>query len=231
MLIKDYIESVKKCHPCQILSQKMRAHLVPMFLVITVGPFTKWGIDDTTFQPPSSRGHRYIIVAIDYFTKWVEAMPKFKYDGETTTLFLFNKIIERFDVSKEIVTNHGSHFQNKMMSDLTSNLGLRKEHSSLYYPQVNDQVEAVNNSLKTILHRTINSAKSNWHLMLYSTLWAYQKSVKTATRFSPFQLVYELEVVLPIECQIPSLKLAVQLLPDTSPLEELLLYIEQLDEK
>jgi transposase InsO family protein len=97
------------------------------------------------------------------------------------------------------------------MSELTSNLGLRQEHSSPYYPQVNGQVEAVNKSLKTILQRTINSAKSNWHLMLYSTLWAYRTSVKTATSFSPFQLVYGLEAVLPIECQIPSLKLAVQL--------------------
>jgi hypothetical protein len=66
--------------------------------------------------------------------------------------------------------------------------------------------------------------------MLYSTLWAYQTSVKTATGFSPFQLVYGLEAVLPIECQIPSLKLVVQLLPDTSPLEEQLVHLEKLDE-
>jgi hypothetical protein len=67
--------------------------------------------------------------------------------------------------------------------------------------------------------------------MLYSALWAYRTSVKTATNFSPFQLVYGLEAVLPIECQIPSLKLAVQLLPDTSLLEERLLHLEQLDEQ
>jgi hypothetical protein len=61
-----------------------------MFPVITVGPFTKWGIDYTTCNPPSARGHRYIIVAVGYFTKWVEAMPTFKDDGETAALFLFN---------------------------------------------------------------------------------------------------------------------------------------------
>jgi hypothetical protein len=88
---------------------------------------------------------------------------------------------------------------------------------------VNDQVEAVNKSLKTILHRMINFAKSNWHLMVYSSLWAYRISVNTATSFSPFQLIYRLEAVLPIECNIPSLKLAVELLSDTSPLEELIL--------
>jgi hypothetical protein len=94
-LIKDCIESIKKCHPCQVFSRKMRAHPAHMFPVITVGPFIKWGIDYTTCNPPSARGHHYIIVVVDYFTKWVEAMPTFKDDGETATLFLFNQIIAR----------------------------------------------------------------------------------------------------------------------------------------
>ena len=63
--------------------------------------------------------------------------------------------------------------------------------------------------------------------MLYLALWAYRTPIKNTTRFSPFQLVYGLEAILPIECQILSLKLAVQLLPDTSPLEERLVYLEQ----
>jgi transposase InsO family protein len=88
---------------------------------------------------------------IYYITKWVEAVPMFKDDGETSTLFLFNQIISRFNVPREIVTNHGSQFQNKMMSKLTSNLGLRQEHSSPYYPQANAQVEYVNKSLNIIL--------------------------------------------------------------------------------
>jgi hypothetical protein len=110
-LIKYCIETVKKCHPCHIFSQKMRAHPAPMFPVITVGPFTKWGIDYTICNPTSKREHHYIIVAIDYFMKWVEAMPTFKDDGETATLFLLNQIIARFGIPREIVTDHGSHFQ------------------------------------------------------------------------------------------------------------------------
>jgi hypothetical protein len=89
-LIKDCVESFKKCHLCQIFSQKMRADPTPMFPIITVGPFTKWGFDYTTCNPPSARGHRYIIVAVDCFTNWVKSVPTFKDDGETTTLFLFN---------------------------------------------------------------------------------------------------------------------------------------------
>jgi transposase InsO family protein len=153
-------------------------------------------------------------------------MPTFKNDGEIVNLFIFNQIVARFDIPKEIFTDHGSHFQKKMMTELKSKLGLRKEHSSPYYPQENGQVEVVNKSLKTILQRTINSAKSNWHLMLYSALWAYRTSVNTATGFSHFQLIYKLESVLSIECQILSLNLEGELLPDTSPLEERLLYIK-----
>ena len=116
------------------------------------------------------------------------------------------------------------------MTELTTQLGLRQDSSSPYYPQSNGQVEAVNKVLITMLQRTVNIHKSNWHLMLFPALWAYRTSVKDATGFTPFQLVYGLEATLPVECEIPSLKLAVELLPNTTPVEERLLYLERLDE-
>ena len=67
--------------------------------------------------------------------------------------------------------------------------------------------------------------------MLYPSLWAYRTTVKTATGFSPYQLVHGVESIFSVECEIPSLKLAIELLPDTSPLEERLFHLEQLDEK
>ena len=89
----------------------------------------------------------------------------------------------------------------------------------------------MNKSVKTILQRTIDKNRSNWHIMLYPTLWAYRILVKTATGFTPFQLVYELESIFPIECEISSLKLAVELLRETSILEECLVHLEHLDEQ
>ena len=90
-------------------------------------------------------------MAVDYFTKWAEAMPIVKSDGETTAHFVFNHIITWFGISKELVTDHGSHFQNCMMEELASKLGYKQENSSSYYPQANGQVEVVNKSLKSIL--------------------------------------------------------------------------------
>lgn len=88
------------------------------------------------------------------------------------------------------------------MTEITTQLGLRHDSSTPYYPQANGQVEAVNKVLVTMLQRTVGMHKSNWHLMLFSTLWAYRTSLKDATGFTPFQLVYGLEATLPIECEI-----------------------------
>ena len=88
-------------------------------------------------KPTSPRGHGYIIEAVDYFTKWAEAMPTYAEDGKTSALFLFNHIIARFGVPQSIVTHHRSHFCNQMMEKLSSKLGFLHENSTPYYPQAN----------------------------------------------------------------------------------------------
>ena len=114
------------------------------------------------------------------------------------------------------MTDHGSHFQNKMMVELSAKLGYRHVNCTPYYPKANGHVEAINKVPKKILQRVVGQAKSNWHLQLFSALWAYRTTVKTSTGFTPLQLVYTLEATLPIECDIPSLKLDVELLPNTT---------------
>ena len=94
-IFKDCVEAVKRCHPCQLYTKKMRLQPAPLFPVVSVGPFMKWGIDYVTCNPVSARGHKYINVVVDYFTKWAEAMPTFKDNGETATFFVFNQIIAR----------------------------------------------------------------------------------------------------------------------------------------
>eukprot|EP00253_Pinus_taeda_P016389 PITA_16389 len=125
-------------------------------------------------------------------------MPTLSEDSHTAAQFLFNHVISRFKVPQAIITDHGKHFHNHMMTELTTQLGLRHDSSAPYYPQANGQ--------------------------------AYRTSVKDAIGFTPFQLVYRLEATLPIECDVPSLKIAVKLLPNTTPVEERILYLERLDE-
>ena len=87
-----------------------------------------------------------------------------------------------------------------MMVELTTMLHLDHERLYPYYLQANGQVESINWIFKTILQRMVGKHKSNWNIQLFSALWAYRTSSKTAARFTPFQLVYGLEAVIPIEC-------------------------------
>jgi transposase InsO family protein len=121
-----------------------------------------------TCNPPSSNGHKYIVIAVDYFTKWVEAMPTFNNTADTAARFFFNHVISCFGVPLQLVSDHGKHFENEIFIELSSRLGFSHEFSSPYYPQSNGQVEAVNKVLKTMLQCMVNKHKTNWHHMLFS---------------------------------------------------------------
>eukprot|EP00253_Pinus_taeda_P003675 PITA_03675 len=198
-MFKDCITAVRSFHACQIFDHKTRIPPAPLQPVVSVGPFAKWGINFMTCNPTSVGGHGYIIVAVDYFTKWAKAMPTLNNSGKMTALLFFNHVVSRFGVPQAIVTDHGSHFHNHMMIELVAKLGLSHDSSTPYYLQANGQVEAINKVLKCML-------------------------------FRPFRLVYGLEAILPIQCEILSLKLVVDLLPGTSEEEARFLELIQLDE-
>eukprot|EP00253_Pinus_taeda_P035480 PITA_35480 len=194
-MFKDCIIAVRSYHACQIFDCKTRIPPAPLHPVVAVGPFSKWCIDFMTCNPTSVGGHGYIIVTVDYFTKWAEVMPTLNNNGETIALFFFNHVVSRFGVPQAIIIDHGSHFHNHMLVELVAKLGLSYDSSTSYYPQANRQT-----------------------------------SVRNATGFTPFQLVYGLEAVLPVQCKISSLKLAIDLLLGTSEEEARFLELIQLDE-
>ena len=98
-------------------------------------------------------------------------MPTLAADGKTAAQFIFNHMIAHFGVPQAIVTDHGTHFRDYMMAELTSILGLRHDSSTPYYPQENGQVEEVNKVLVTMLQRIVDIHKSNWHLQLFVEAW------------------------------------------------------------
>jgi len=115
-LFKHCMEVVNKFPPCQFFHPKIHTHPSPLHPFIIIGPFLKWGIGFVHCSPTSVGRHSYAIVVVDYFTKWVEAMPTFVEDEKPAVLFIFNHTISRFGVRQSIVTDHGSHFRNHMMT-------------------------------------------------------------------------------------------------------------------
>lgn len=150
-MFKDCITAVRSCHACQIFDCKTRIPPAPLQPVVVVGPFAKWGIDFMQCNPASAGGHMYIIVAVDYLTKWAKAMPTLNKSNETAALFFFNHLVSRFVIPQAIVTEHGSRFYNHMMVELATKLGLSHDNSTLYYMQANGQVEVINKVFKCML--------------------------------------------------------------------------------
>jgi hypothetical protein len=119
-LFTDCIKVVNLCANFQLYTPKARNHPIPLHLIITTSPFCKWGINFMECKSIYVSGHKYIIVVIDYFTKWVESMSMFNNRVAIAPHFFFNHIITHFDVPKQLVSYHGSHFKDEAWRHLAS---------------------------------------------------------------------------------------------------------------
>jgi len=139
----------KKCHKCQIYADKI--HIPPSMLnvISSPWPFSMWGIDMIgRIEPKASNGHRFILVAIDYFTKWVEAASYANVTKQVVVRFIKNNIICRYGVPNKIITDNGTNLNNKMMKELCDDFKIEHHNSSPYRPQMNGAVEAANKNMK-----------------------------------------------------------------------------------
>ena len=109
----------------------------------------------------SSVGHKYILVAIDYFTKWAEAAAFQVLNSKKVAQFIQTHILYRFGTPFEVITDNGSHFQ-KEVTSLLQKERIQRHHSSPYRPQTNGAVEAANKTIKTILQKMVDKHR-NWH--------------------------------------------------------------------
>ncbi|GAU31576.1 hypothetical protein TSUD_53990 [Trifolium subterraneum] len=206
----DCYKHARKCHKCQIYADKM--HLPPTSLNVLSSPwpFSMWGIDMIgRIEPKASKGHRFILVAIDYFTKWVEAASYANVTKQVVAHFIKNHIICRYGVPNKIITDNGTNLNNKMMKDLCDEFKIEHHNSSPYRPQMNGAVEAANKNIKKIVQKMVVTYK-DWHEMLPFALHGYRTSVRTSTGATPFSLVYGMEAVLPVEVEIPSMRVLME---------------------
>ncbi|XP_024030694.1 uncharacterized protein LOC112094325 [Morus notabilis] len=155
-------------------------------------------------QEAKRGGYKFAIVAVDYFTKWVEAEPLTTILEEKCTNFIWNNIVYRFGVPHSLVSDNGKQFNNDNTRQFYELLGIHKNFSSVVYPQSNGQVEAVNKIIKVTLKRRLDAHKGKWADELPKVLWAYRTTSRTTTGETPFSMAYGVEAVLPVEVSIPT---------------------------
>ena len=185
---------------------------MPHHPVLPPEPFQKWGLDFVGLVKPSTMRtrNRYIIVATDYFTKWVEAKALRDNTAASTEKNLYECIWCRYGCPIKLISDQGGHFLRQVVESLTSFYAVVHKRSTPYYPQANGLAELTNKTMQNILRKIVNENQINWDTNLQSALWAYRATCKTSIRTTPFRLAFGLEAVMPVEFQIPSLWIQVK---------------------
>ena len=159
--------------------------------------FAQWGLDIMGLFPTAVRQLKFLVVGIDYFTKWVEAKALTTITEKNIRNFVWRNIVCRYRIPRVLVSDNGRQFENNAFRDFCSELGIKNHYSSPAHPQANGQVEVTNRSLIKIIKTQLKGAKGIWPDELPSVLWEYRTTAKTPIRETPFQLAYGANAVIP----------------------------------
>lgn len=201
---KDAQSFVKRCDKCQRFSNLIRQPTEEMTPITAPWPFAQWGLDIMGPFPTAAKQLKFLVVGIDYFTKWVEAEALATITERNIRNFVWRNIICRYGIPRVLVSDNGKQFDNSTFRNFCSELGIKNHYSSPAHPQANGQVEVTNRTLLKIIKARLEGAKGIWPDELPSVLWAYRTTVRVPTGETPFRLAYGTDAVIPVEIGLTS---------------------------
>ncbi|XP_074556260.1 uncharacterized protein LOC141812118 [Curcuma longa] len=199
----DADQLVRTCLSCQ-KHQTMSHQPTELLKTSSVScPFDQWGMDIVGPFPLGPGQKKFLLVAVDYFSKWVEVEPLAHITEKNVLKFLWQNIVCRFGIPRKLVSDNGRQFQGQKIKEWCEGLKIQQAFTSVYYPQSNGQTEVVNRELVRGLKTKLDHVGGSWVDELPDILWAYRTTPRDSTGLTPFHLVYGGEVVVPVEigCQ------------------------------
>nr|GEW12614.1 reverse transcriptase domain-containing protein [Tanacetum cinerariifolium] len=198
-IYKNAFELVKHYDSCQRQGKISQRDEKPQNSIQVCEIFNVWGIDFIG-RFPSLKGNKYILVTVDYLSKWVEAKALPTNDTRVIIKFL-KSLFSWFGTPKAIISDRGTHFCNDQFSRVMSKYGVTHHLSTVYHPQTSGHVEVTNRGLKRILERTVGENRALWSDKLEDALWAFRTAFKTPVGCTPYRLVYGKSCHLPLELE------------------------------
>jgi hypothetical protein len=160
-MYEDTREFIKRCHKCQMQGGITTRNAMPLNYNLQVEPFDVWAIN--FMGPfPKSKDCEYILVAVDYVSKWVEALPCQVADAKHTRKMFHNIICPRFIVPRMVISDGGSHFIDKTFRSFLRELGSQHNIATPYHLQTSGQAETSNKQIKNILQKMVNEMGKGW---------------------------------------------------------------------
>ncbi|GJV94598.1 reverse transcriptase domain-containing protein [Tanacetum coccineum] len=203
---KDARTLIRACQDCQVLRPVLRNPQQKLTPVTSLWPFYKWGINIAGPFPEGPGKVKFLIVAIDYFTKWIEAKPVATITGNQVKKFVWDNIVYRFRLTGEIIFDNEKQFRDNPFKDWCEKLCIRQHFASVKHPQANGLVERVNRSLGEGIKAILEARSKNWMEELSHVLWAHRTMIKSSNEDTPFSLTYGTKVVIPAEIGMPTLR-------------------------
>jgi transposase InsO family protein len=146
-----------------------------------------------------------VVVAVDYFTKWVEVEALIHITSQNITRFLWRSVVCRYGLPHAFVTDNGKQFDCQAFRDWCEDLKVRNYFSSPGHLQANGQVEATNKTIFKMLKKKLEDRKGVWAEQLHGVLWSYRTTKRTPTGDTPFGLAFGFEAVVLVEMELTSL--------------------------
>jgi hypothetical protein len=167
----------------------------------------RWGLDLLGPLPPAQGNLKYVIVAVEYFSKWIEAKPLATITSVTIQKFFGQNIVCRFGVSKEITVDNGMQFEAEAFKDFCDQIGTKIHFASVRHPESNGLVERANGSIMTGTMKLIfNQPRGKWPDELIKVVWSHNTTTSRSTRFTLFKLLFGDEAITPKEAKTGSIR-------------------------
>ncbi|GKB87143.1 reverse transcriptase domain-containing protein [Tanacetum coccineum] len=203
---RDAQDMIRTCNDFQIHRPVPRHPQQTPTLITAPWPFYKWGID---IDGPFLEGPGIDTVAMDYFTKWIEAKTVATITGNQVKKFVWDNIVCRFGLPGEIVSDNDKQFSDNPFKDWCEKLNITQRFASVKYPQTNGLVERANRSLGEGIKARLGEGNKNWIEELPHVLWAHRTMIKSSHGDTPFSLAYGTEAVIPAEIGMPTYRITV----------------------